>query len=209
MPDAGTLETSNKIILAMLVIWLFLIRMIYQERARWPRHQRPPVPGWERVLVLLTSLWLAPVMFDLFTPWIDPLRFSLPDWARKAGAGIFSLGVLLYWYAHEALGRSWSAYSQVKPHHELVTRGPYRFVRHPMYLAVFICGIGMALLTANWLITVTYFVPVLALYLLRTPVEEARLAGAFGEEYQAYRARTGALLPRLLKPQSTSPDRPH
>ena len=84
--------------------------------------------------------------------------------------------------------------------HTLVTGGPYRWVRHPFYLAALAGGVGTALLAANMLIlgaTLAGF----TLLVLRTPIEERHLADRFGEAYETYRRRVGAFLPRRGRPR--------
>jgi protein-S-isoprenylcysteine O-methyltransferase Ste14 len=188
---------ADKIILATLVIWFFLVRMHYQEKARWPRLPHPTVPVWERLLVAATSLWLAPVLIFVFTTWMDSLNLPLPEAAHKAGAVVMSMGVLLFWWAHIALGRNWTPFLEIKPHHTLVTSGPYHWVRHPMYLSVLIIGLGMLLISGSWVIGGIYFLPQALLYLMRVRSEEEMMQHKFGDVYSAYVRRTGRLLPHF------------
>lgn len=80
----------------------------------------------------------------------------------------------------------------------LVTHGPYRWVRHPLYDVVFVWKFSKALLTANWLIGLLGLAA-LTMLVARTRVEEAKLAERFGEEYRAYAGRTGKFFPSLKR----------
>lgn len=197
-------ETSYKIVLGVLTVWMFLTRAFYQERARWPRSTQPAVSTAERLLAASTSLWLLPAALYIFSGWLDGLDLSLPDPIRKSGAVIFSFGILLYWWAHAVLDRNLTPFAEPKSNQRLVTSGPYAFIRHPIYTAVFLSGLGLLLLTANWLISLTYLLPVFLLYRLRVGVEEHLLEEQFGQVYRDYTARTGRLLPRLTPPRRIS-----
>ena len=88
-----------------------------------------------------------------------------------------------------------TATSATRTDHELVTAGPYRWIRHPLYTAGFGFWTGIVLLTGSWLLAVL-FVPVVLGLRRRTVLEEARLVEEFGDDYRAYAARTGRYLPR-------------
>jgi len=83
----------------------------------------------------------------------------------------------------------------MREQHHLVTTGPYARVRHPLYLAYSAFVTSIALVTANW-----FFIALLAVSVVvlasRIPKEEQMLIETFGEEYKAYRQRTGGLLPK-------------
>jgi protein-S-isoprenylcysteine O-methyltransferase Ste14 len=79
--------------------------------------------------------------------------------------------------------------------HELVERGVYRRVRHPMYAAIFLFAIAQGFLLQNWLAGWGGFVSFAVLYLMRAPREEKMMREFFGAPYDDYRKRTGGLWP--------------
>lgn len=92
--------------------------------------------------------------------------------------------------------RTFSVLPEPRSGGELVTRGIYRHVRHPMYLAVLLCGIAAALAygsPAKWVL-LALLAGVLALKIRR----EERLLLARFPDYAAYRQRTSAIIPYLL-----------
>ena len=105
-------------------------------------------------------------------------------------------GVVWLFFTFRALGTNLTDTVATREHHTLVTRGPYRFVRHPFYLGVAAFVFGLALLTALWFVAAVAAV-VLSLLAVRTPIEEAKLVERFGDDYRRYAARTGRFLPRL------------
>jgi len=190
---------ANKIVLAVMIVWYFLVRMHYQDIARHRLPHHPVQPRREQLLNLSTSLWIVPVLVFIFTPLIDPLRLPFSDVLQKTGAVITPAGILLFWWTHSTLGRNWSPYLQVNIRRNFVDRGPYRWIRHPMYLSVFITGVGITLLSANWLVGLVFLLPTALLALIRIPAEEALLRAAFGQAYLDYQARTGRFLPRIWR----------
>ena len=95
------------------------------------------------------------------------------------------------------LGRNWSSVPQVKEQHELVVKGPYRIVRHPIYTGLILAAAGTALAQnrGSWLFM---GVLILASYWLKIRVEERLMMETFPEEYPEYRRRVKALIPGIL-----------
>lgn len=148
-----------------------------------------------RVLIgCLLLAWL--VVYAINPPWLEALSVPLPDWLRWAGfaLGLASLG--LWTWTQVALGKEWSPQLQLRDEHHLVTTGPYTRVRHPLYTAMIGYGIGLALVTANWVFIVLAVV-MIAGSVARLPREEQMMIERFGEEYTAYMQRTGRFFPKL------------
>jgi protein-S-isoprenylcysteine O-methyltransferase Ste14 len=101
------------------------------------------------------------------------------------------------------LGKNITDTVVTRKEHFLVTTGPYRFVRHPFYLAFALAMLANSLVTANWFVFVTGAV-VFLLLVLRTSKEEEKLIERFGDAYWKYMATTGRFWPRLLRPNPTS-----
>ena len=149
------------------------------------------------VLRLLGLLTILPLLAYLINPdWVAWARFPLPDWIRwLAAAAAIGLLPVLYWVLR-SIGNNISPTQATRQNHQLVTSGPYRYVRHPLYSAGFVMAVALVLLTGLWWCAVAMILP-LSILLLRTPIEEARLIETFGDEYRAYMKRTGRFLPRL------------
>lgn len=130
------------------------------------------------------------------TSWFDQLAITLPDVIRYAGATLCVLSIPLLGWTQATLGRHWSAGLEIQRDHRLITSGPYRRVRHPMYTAIIMFGVGCSLESANMLLLIFFGVASLFL-VLRTPVEEKMLLREFGDEYRDYMRRTGRFLPKI------------
>jgi protein-S-isoprenylcysteine O-methyltransferase Ste14 len=122
----------------------------------------------------------------------------VPSWfvgQRVVGAGLIGLAIVLVAWALTFL-RSWRIRAKLEPGHQLTTDGPFRFLRHPIYMALNLLALG----TALWVPTVTVwtaFILVVIGSTLRARAEEAILVRAFGAAYTDYGARTRRFIPGL------------
>jgi len=141
--------------------------------------------------------WVLFATYLMNPAWVSWSSLALPAWLRYAGAilGLVVVPPLLFWTFH-SLGKNLTDTVVTRREHTLVTHGPYRWVRHPFYIVVFLWGLSMSLLTANWLLALLGGAAVMML-VTRARVEEAKLAERFGDEYRAYERRTGRFLPLL------------
>lgn len=138
----------------------------------------------------------ASVLAYAFHPaWMARLSLHLPAWLRVAGAALALASLVYLALVHRALGLHWSTSLRLREGHRLVTQGPYGRVRHPMYTAIFGYMAGLSLAASNWAVLLPRAVQ-MARLCARIPGEERMLAERFGEEYRAYAARSGRLLPR-------------
>ena len=155
---------------------------------------REPERRWS-----LLALGLIPIAVAPLAAWFERLGlWPLPggEPLRWSGVVLAAAGLGLRIAAMRALGARFSPTLVLQPEHRLHTTGLYARVRHPGYAASLCAALGGALTFGSAL----GLVPVgLLLLLLGTRVrrEEAMMAARFGDEWRAYRARTGALWPRL------------
>jgi protein-S-isoprenylcysteine O-methyltransferase Ste14 len=112
------------------------------------------------------------------------------------GAVLFVGGIALAVWARLHLGRNWGMPMTERAEPELVTSGPYRFVRHPIYSGLLLAMLGTALVdNLLGLIVVALLV---AYFFYSGRVEERNLAAAFPKAYPEYKSRTKMLIPFLL-----------
>lgn len=126
------------------------------------------------------------------------------QWRRALHWGWTAVGLVLYVVsvvvrnqAIRALGRFWSLQIEIRQEHQLVRDGPYRYVRHPAYLAIVMEVLFIPLTVNAWWamgFAAATYVPLL---LWRLRWEERALVEKFGDVYRQYQRVTGALLPRL------------
>ena len=136
------------------------------------------------------------VAFMINPDWMRWSQLGLPAWARWCGVGIGACtGALLIW-VFLSLGKNITDTVVTRRDHTLVTTGPYRWVRHPFYLATGAAVVANSLVTANWFLALTSGLA-FGLIVLRTRIEEEKLIERFGDDYRSYMNRTGRFLPRL------------
>ena len=113
----------------------------------------------------------------------------------SAGVVLFVAGLILRWWAIITLGRFFTVDVTIERDHELVERGPFRFVRHPSYTGVLLAFIGFGLSLCNWAALLVILVPIGAAFIRRMNVEEDALSRALGSRYAEYVKRTKRLVP--------------
>lgn len=153
--------------------------------------------GWFILLTLrpLAVVRMAGLVTFMLNPeWMAWSAVPLPVWLRWVGVAIGLLAALLIAWTFRSLGKNLTDTVVTRREATLVTTGPYRWVRHPFYVAFALVATADALVTANWFLAVLGFL-LFVLLACRTRTEEAKLLERFGDDYRRYMARTGRFLP--------------
>jgi protein-S-isoprenylcysteine O-methyltransferase Ste14 len=139
-----------------------------------------------------TVTWLyKPALFD----WASQV---IPAGTRWIGVAGFACAVAwLIWMFH-SLGRNLTDTVVTRRDAHFVDRGPYRFVRNPMYVGILISGVSLGLALGTWLLPVAATV-MFTLLALRTQTEERYLIDRFGTQYRDYMKRVGRFFPKLRR----------
>ena len=169
---------------AFWAFWLAAAFSMKKGRIPWSRELRI-----RAVIVVLVILLLRLGALRGRNLNSDPVRAGF-------GLVLFALGLGFAIWARAHIGRNWGTPMSQKDEPELVTSGPYRLVRHPIYSGILVAGVGTAIaLSWFWLIAVAlagvYFV-------YSATVEERYLTEQFPDSYPAYRHSTKMLVPYLL-----------
>ncbi len=130
--------------------------------------------------------------------------FLLPFWMRWFGFFIGLIALLVFFWVLRSLGQNFSTTLTINQGQTLVSQGPYRWVRHPMYTSFVLLWIGFLLLSASWFIGLTGILGFLWAIVIRTPKEEQMMIDQFGDEYIAYMKRTGRYFPHWSGKKATS-----
>jgi protein-S-isoprenylcysteine O-methyltransferase Ste14 len=184
--------------------------VLFLVLAKCLRHGRSagllPSHAYERRLwLLIVPVVVAWVLLPVLAAWSHIPSLRLPSWASaspvvyaiRSAAAVFAVGCyLLSLYCWLVLGRRWSMAIVPDGTTELVRRGLYRWVRHPIY------GLSVALMLASAVVTLT--IPMAAVaglhfiaMSLKVRHEEQHLAASFGTEYEQYRREVGRFWPRM------------
>jgi len=171
-------------------IVMVAIRAPHGQRSRAVKVARSRKGASE--ITLLTFAWLA---FVVPLIWVAAPVFAFADYPLRPTAlffGIVCLAVGLWIFArsHADLGPNWSITLEVREGHQLVTRGLYRHVRHPMYFGLLVYSVGQALVVPNWIACPSYGLAIVLLCAFRLGPEERMIVEEFGADYRAYMRRT-------------------
>ena len=122
----------------------------------------------------------------------DILLFNLGVTAGWIGAALTIIGLVCAIWARFYLGRNWSSHPTHKEDHELITNGPYAYVRHPIYTGVLLALLGSAL-TGSIFGILLFIISIV--FCLRIGKEEKIMLDLFPNDYPAYQRRTKRLIP--------------
>jgi protein-S-isoprenylcysteine O-methyltransferase Ste14 len=150
------------------------------------------------VLRLFALIAILPLFGYIFVPdWVAWARFSAPDWLRWLAVLPAVAAVPFLVWVHSTIGKNISPVQATRQDHKLITSGPYHYIRHPLYTGGSVFFLALSVITTLWWIVAIGVIPMLIIMIFRTPLEEARLIEAFGDEYRDYMKRTGRFLPKL------------
>jgi protein-S-isoprenylcysteine O-methyltransferase Ste14 len=170
---------------AWIVFWIYWIASASASKESVKGGWRPRLAGVSAVGVFLIAGVLRGGSLAVHS-WI----------LQGIGALLFACGIALAVWARLNLGRNWGMPMTQRAEPELVTSGPYRFVRHPIYSGLLTALLGTALVTN--LLGLIVVAAMVAYFYYSGTVEERNLAATFPEAYPEYRSRTKMLIPFLL-----------
>ncbi len=166
------------------VVFLALVVVLFAIRRRAIKGQRA---NWQAGGVALLGTFLLNVVAFL------PIEASTSTEGLLVSSVIVIVGTLFTIWSLATLGRCFGLFPEVRG---LVLRGPYRLVRHPVYLGELVSALGLLVVKPHPLI-VAVFAVFVALQYGRTIYEERALAAAYPDDYPAYARRVPRLVPGL------------
>lgn len=192
--------------LRLTAIVVFVVGMAISMRYRHrSESQGEKVPwreeGWFIMIMLRVcgmGLWLSLLLYFAYPKALA--WATLPQIPMSVRWGAIGVAVVmvpcLAWMFH-SIGNNITQTVALRKNHQLVTHGPYRWIRHPLYTFGSLNFLAYAVVAANWFIMMWAGLGFIIL-MIRLPKEEAKLIERFGQEYIDYKKRTGALFPKLM-----------
>ena len=194
-------------ILAALLLGFVAHRGFYTRKVQHSAESvlEQPKPGRATQIANLLALpaLLSSVIYVIAPAWMSWSALPLPLWLRWLGVGVALSGFTLLQWAQQSLGKNWSDEPRLVEGQEMISSGPYRWIRHPIYAAFLLILGSLLLISANWFIGALWLGMTGLDVASRMRTEESMMVGQFGEQYRAYMRRTGRLFPRLVKKDST------
>jgi protein-S-isoprenylcysteine O-methyltransferase Ste14 len=149
--------------------------------------------SWSRELRIRAVLVVAVLVLLRLGVFRGHHHVTTEPWREAAGLVLFALGLAFAIWARVHIGRNWGTPMTRKVEPELVTSGPYRLVRHPIYSGILLAAAGTAVaLSWFWLVPMALAG---AYFIYSATVEERYLTEQFPDTYPAYRRSTKMLLP--------------
>ena len=187
---AQAFQISSKIWFAWCILWLLMAAWSKPSKRRefpWQRleHVIPMVIGF---FFLYNHNFAWKFLGDRIIPQNDAVTSS--GLLLTAGGLIFAV------WARIALGANWSGTVTIKSGHDLIRRGPYKWIRHPIYTGILISFLGTVLLLGEVRAFCGFALVLLALY-RKAKREERFLSEEFGEGFAEHARHTGMFLPRF------------
>ena len=154
-------------------------------------------------LVLLIRMGMALLVaasflaFPFAPSWLAWSTLPLPAWLRWVAGALAVACLPAQWWMFVSIGENISETLLTKANHRLVTHGPYRRIRHPLYALALLELLSLATMAGSWYLLVLACTGIVVFRAVVIPREEANLIRAFGKQYEEYRLHTGALFPRF------------
>jgi protein-S-isoprenylcysteine O-methyltransferase Ste14 len=176
---------------AFLVYWQLMARGTKTTQRLEPSSSR----------ILRTVLFLAAILLFLWhsipVRWLHIRVLPLGYTCYNIGIVLTAAGIAFAVWARVHLGANWSRSVTVKQDHELITTGPYRLVRHPIYTGILLGFLGSTVALGQVRGVIALALVSWALW-RKLQLEEAWMREQFGDSYATYSRRTAALVPGLL-----------
>jgi protein-S-isoprenylcysteine O-methyltransferase Ste14 len=169
--------------------WLLWVApFLFFHRQAGSAQKIDPRARWGVLLVGISYAGLWQTHF-----WERPPVF----WQLALEVILFALAALLSWTAKRALGKQWRIDAGLNSDHELITSGPYRIVRHPIYTSMLCVLLGSGIVVTPWWLLFISVAVFIAGTEIRVHVEDSLLSSRFGDGFHTYKQNVPAYIPLL------------
>jgi protein-S-isoprenylcysteine O-methyltransferase Ste14 len=167
---------------------------VLETQQRFRRRSGTERAGWNGELVFRAGIVVtALVAIAAFR--LVPAAGTSAVAVAWAGLGLLWCGIGLRLWSFVALGQYFTFVVQTAADQPVITRGPYRVIRHPSYTGILLAVTGLGLVTRNWLALAVIVIGVTSCLVFRIGVEERALLGSIGDSYRSYAADHKRLIP--------------
>jgi protein-S-isoprenylcysteine O-methyltransferase Ste14 len=133
---------------------------------------------------LFLTISLAGILLYLYDPlMMEWSSMNMPSLVRILGIVPALLGLTILILSIRSLGNNFFATLKLREEHELIQKGPYRYMKHPMYISFILMWVCFFLLSDNWFIGLTGIITYIIIYVWRVPREEKMMHDRFGQKY--------------------------
>ena len=193
------LNLFQKIFVIDLIL-IAIIRIYFGKHRLKTQYKISINPIIERINSYLVSFGMIyfPLM-NIFFGYFGKFFIEIPNIFKIISSIIITIDIIIFYLSHKNLADSWSPFLEIKDKQKLVKTGIYKYIRHPMYLSMWIFAIFQGFVLSNYFLGIFGVLTWANLYFVRVANEEKMMLDTFGEEYEKYIENTGRLLPKIKK----------
>ncbi len=175
-----------------VITGLWMLEFIYRQQ----KNQQSPVATKPLETYTLSSIFVSVVCTIIVTLTARELHIAqLPEFTIWIGLLVYAIGVSLRWWGILLLGTYFSRHIVVNSTMQLVSTGPYRVLRHPLYSGLLLCALGIPIALGTWLGLLPGLVLVVPILLYRIKIEERHMLQVLGITYEQWSKQRWRLFP--------------
>ena len=191
------LDLFQKVFIVILIV-ISIIRIYYGKHRLTTKYIKSIHPIIERINSYLVSFGMIIFpLLNIFLSTFDKFKFYVPYYFKIFSGIILCLATIIFYLSHKELADNWSPFVEVKERQKLIKTGIYRYIRHPMYLSMWLFAFFQGFLLSNIFIEIFGILAWSNLYFIRINNEEKIMIDIFGNEYKEYIENTGRIFPKL------------
>ncbi len=191
---------AQAVFYAVLAGWLvfFCTFVVRARRAKIREITREGSARWGMLLqfACYAAVWMPPLQRERFSPLV-PMPRVLEWVVAVATVALAAASIWLVDAASRTLGKQWGLMARLVEHHNLITRGPYGWVRNPIYAGMTGLLLATGIAMSRWNVLIIAALGFIAGTVIRIRSEESLLRQAFGAEFEAYSRKVPALIPGI------------
>ena len=183
--------TNPRILAVVCAVWV-----VSELAVMFLKHARGSASRRDRgsLRVLWAGITIATILGSIVSHYSPTI---MPSWSFPLGIALIIIGIVVRGIAITTLWRYFTVDVSIREGHELVSRGLYRFIRHPSYSGSLLSFVGLGFAFGNWLSLGIIVLATLLGFSYRITVEEGVLLEHFGERYRDYMHRSKRLIPGI------------
>ena len=191
------LDPFQQVFIVILVV-ISIIRIYYGKHRLTTNYIKSIHPILERINSYLVSFGMIIFpLLNIFLSTFDKFKFYVPYYFKIFSGIMLFLATIIFYLSHKELADNWSPFVEVKERQKLIKTGIYRYIRHPMYLSMWLFVFFQGFLLSNIFIEIFGILAWSNLYFIRINNEEKIMIDIFGNEYKEYIENTGRIFPKL------------
>ena len=191
------LDLFQQVFIVILVV-ISIIRIYFGKHRLTTKYIRSIHPILERINSYLVSFGMIIFpLLNIFLSTFDKFKFYVPYYFKIFSGIMLFLATIIFYLSHKELADNWSPFVEVKERQKLIKTGIYRYIRHPMYLSMWLFAFFQGFLLSNIFIEIFGILAWSNLYFIRINNEEKIMIDIFGNEYKEYIENTGRIFPKL------------